>query len=657
MGTKEKIVSKFTGSSLFALLCNVLLVYAVMFVAHIEFLFENYSYFSGNLTFSHIMEMYVGSLRFDISGILYVNILYIVLMLFPLHLKENKAYHIVCKWIFLIFNGIALLANLVDSVYFKYTMRRTTATVFNEFSNEDNLASIFGKEILNHWYLLVLFLLLVFAMYKLYRKPRTERKALVWWKYDVSYLIFLVIAVYLSVVGVRGGFTRATRPITISNANQYVDRPIEAALVLNTPFSVIRTIGIPTFQNVDYYKTEEEMEKVFTPVHNPAGTVDFQQKNVVVLIVESFAREYIGAFNKDLEDGNYRGYTPFIDSLIEHSATFRYSYSNGRKSIDGMPSVLSSIPMFVEPFVLTPASMNRISGIAGELGKKGYQTAFFHGAQNGSMGFQAFARSTGFDSYYGRDEYNADSRFGGDADFDGTWAIWDEPFLQFYCTTMNEMHEPFMTALFTASSHHPYAIPDEYVSVFPEGDLSIHKCIGYTDNAMRKFFDSARKQSWFNNTIFVITADHTNETNHEVYQTDIGGFSVPIIIYDPSNDSIAGYYDKVAQHIDLMPTILGMLGYDNSYIAFGCDLFASQSEETFAVNYLNGIYQYVKYGYVLQFDGTNTKAVYALDDKLMKNNLAGKVECQQRMENELKAIIQQYMSRMNADRLTVEKDE
>jgi phosphoglycerol transferase MdoB-like AlkP superfamily enzyme len=533
-------------------------------------------------------------------------------------------------------------------------MRRTTATVFNEFGNEDNLASIFGKEILNHWYLLLLLIVLMFAMFKLYRKPKSERKNLVWWKYDLLYLVFLGLAVYISIVGMRGGFTRATRPITISNANQYVDRPIEAALVLNTPFSIIRTIGVQTFQNVDYYATEEELENVFTPVHNPLTNNGFRQKNVVVLIVESFGREYIGAFNRDLENGEYKGFTPFVDSLIEHSATFRYSYSNGRKSIDGMPSVLSSIPMFVEPFVLTPASMNRLSGLACELGKKGYSTGFFHGAQNGSMGFQAFARSTGFGGYYGRDEYNADSRFGGDADFDGTWAIWDEPFLQFYCTTMSEMQQPFMTAVFTASSHHPYNVPDEYKSVFPEGDLSIHKCIGYTDNALRKFFDSARKQPWYNNTIFVITADHTNETNHAEYQTDLGSFSVPIIIYEPGNDSIANCYDKVAQHIDIMPTILGMLGYDNSYLAFGCDLFATSAEQCYAVNYLNGIYQYVKYGYVLQFDGTNTKAIYALDDKLMKNNLVGQVECQQRMEDELKAIIQQYMSRMNGDRLVVE---
>ena len=75
------------------------------------------------------------------------------------------------------------------------------------------------------------------------------------------------------------------------------------------------------------------------------------------------------------------------------------------------------------------------------------------------------------------------------------------------------------------------------------------------------------------------------------------------------------------------------------------------AEDTWAVNYLNGIYQYVKYGYVLQFDGTDTKAIYSLEDRLMKNNLKGKTELQPQMERELKAIIQQYMERMTKNHL------
>ena len=434
---------------------------------------------------------------------------------------------------------------------------------------------------------------------------------------------------------------------------QHLLHSVEAALVLNTPFSLYRTIGKAVFVVPDYYQDEKEMTSVYVPIHVPNDTIPMTKKNVVVLIVESFGREYIGALNKNLENGQYKGYTPCVDSLISKSITFTRSFCNGRKSIDGMPSILSSIPMFVEPFFLTPSSMNHVSGIASLLAGEGYETAFFHGAQRGSMGFMAFARSTGFQQYYGREDYDEDKRFGGDDDFDGMWAIWDEPFLQYYATKMSEMKEPFMTAVFTASSHHPYEIPEKYKDVYPEEGIIMHKCIRYTDMAIGKFFETASKQPWFNNTIFVMTSDHTNMSDHDYYQTDLGGFCSPIIIYEPGNpDCQPEMQDKIAQQIDILPTVMGMLHYPKPYFGFGIDVLNTSAEDTWAVNYLNGIYQYVKHGHVLQFDGQQTKAVYALTDSLMQHDVKGKVPQQQQMERELKAIIQQYMERMTQDRLT-----
>ena len=636
-------------SPIVATLFNLLIAYVVYFIARISYLFENWSYFSQNLSFSHLMEMLGGGLVFDTSAILVTNIPYIVLMLFPLHQKETHFYKQLCKWVFLIINSLALAINLCDAVYFRFTMRRTTTTVFSEFSNEGNLGSIFLTETLRHWYLVLVFVLLVWLMYRLYRTTNLDSRKLSWWRYDLVALLSLAAFAPFVVAGIRGGFTTAVRPITISNANQYVDRPVEAALVLNTPFSLYRTIGKSVFVVPDYFTDEKEMAAIYSPIHIPSDSVPMTKKNVVVLIVESFGREYIGALNANLENGRYKGYTPHIDSLISKSITFTRSFCNGRKSIDGMPSILSSIPMFIEPFFLTPASMNHVSGIASLLAGEGYQTAFFHGAQRGSMGFMAFARSTGFQDYYGREDYDADKRFNGDEDFDGMWAIWDEPFLQYYATKMSEMKEPFMTAVFTASSHHPYVIPEKYKDVYPEEGIIMHKCIRYTDMALGKFFATASKQPWFNNTIFVLTSDHTNMSDHDYYQTDLGGFCSPIIIYEPGREP--AMQDKIAQQIDILPTLMGLLHYPKPYFAFGIDVLNTQAEDTWAVNYLNGIYQYVKYGHVLQFDGQQTKAVYALTDSLMQHNLCGKLPQQQRMERELKAIIQQYMERMTQDRL------
>ena len=145
-------------------------------------------------------------------------------------------------------------------------------------------------------------------------------------------------------------------------------------------------------------------------------------------------------------------------------------------------------------------------------------------------------------------------------------------------------------------------------------------------------------------------------SDHPEYQTDLGGFCSPIIIYEPGvTDQQPAMQQKIAQQIDILPTIMGLLHYNKPYFGFGIDVLNTPSEKTWAVNYLNGIYQYVKYGHVLQFDGQQTKGVYALTDSLMQNNLKGRMSQQLQMERELKAIIQQYMERMTQDRLQYNK--
>lgn len=640
-------------SSGVCLIINLLWVYVCYTLCRFVFLLEHWSVFAGKLSTFSLLEMFKGGFMFDTSAILYTNVLVAFLLLLPLHWKETLTFHKICRWIYVAVNTLCLAINLGDVVYFTYTGRRTTASVFQEFGNEGNLGKIVGLEFMNHWYLVLLAGLMVYGLYRLYRMPdfRINRQRLV--PYYIRQSVALLLFVPLCICGMRGGATTAVRPITISNANQYADSPQGAAVVLNTPFSLLRTIGKNAFVDPKFY-SEEELAALYSPVHEFKNSEE-KRKNVVVLIVESFGREYIGALNRTLEDGKYKGYTPFVDSLLTHAVTWEYSFCNGRKSIDGMPSILSSIPMFVEPFFLTPSSTNDISGLAGELGKKGYYSAFFHGAENGSMGFQAFARATGFKDYFGRTEYNEDKRFDGDKDFDGTWAIWDEPFLQFMATKMGEFQEPFVSAVFTASSHHPYAIPQEYKDIYPEEGIAIHKCIRYTDHALKLFFEKAKTQPWYPNTLFVLTSDHTNLSDHAEYQTDLGLFSSPVILFDPSGDLEPGIREGIAQQIDILPTVLGYMGYDVPFVGFGIDLLNTPASETWAVNYQNGIYQLVKGTYVIQHDGQQLRAVYDYrNDPLLKHNLKGSVREEETLETQLKAIIQSYMNRMLTNRL-VEK--
>lgn len=604
----------------------------------------NYNVYSDHLSAGYLLQMMTAGLRFDTTAILYLNCWLILAFLLPLHFKEKEKFYKVLRWPYVIVNFIGLAANLCDCAYFPFTGRRTTWSVLQEFGGENNIGTILFNESLAYWYLFIVAAIICWILWKGYTKPVKqwhETFGRRWYYYAVQ-VVSLGVSAVLMLGGMRGGFTTAVRPITISNANQYVERAIDAGIVLNTPFSIMRTMGKKAFVEREYMPMDEAV-KSFNPVHMPADSAQFRPMNVVVLILESFGKQ-----------ASARGFMPFVDSLAQKGRSFEYSYANGRKSIDGMPSVLSSIPSFVEPFFLTPASLNDLSGLAGELSKnKGYTSAFFHGAENGSMGFQAFARSSGFQHYYGRTEYNQDPRYHGDDDFDGTWAIWDEEFLQYYCDKMSEMKQPFVTSVFTASSHSPYRMPDKYKGKFKEGPTPLYACISYSDQAVQRFFEKASKQPWFNNTIFVITADHATAADDPEYVTDLGHYKVPVIFYVPSMPELSGVDNtRIASQIDIMPTVLGLLGYDKPYIAFGQDVLSTDPANTHAINYLPGsdCYQYMEGDWMLQFDGDKVIHAYRFkEDVLQKHDLAGKHPAQ--AEKRMKSIIQQYMYRMNHNEL------
>lgn len=645
-------------ANVLTLVWNLVLVYVCYTLCRLVFLFINWETFSGHLTWGYAVSLFGAGIIFDTTAILYSNALFILLFLFPLHWKETPVFYKVVRWLFAAVNTFFLITNLIDCVYFRFTGRRTTMTVLQEFSHEGDgkLTSIFLDEFVTYWYLVLLAAALFYGLYKLYRSPKIfpVRQKLVY--YGVQ-LVALLVAVPFTVFGMRGGMTTATRPITLSNANQYVERPLDAGLVLNTPFSLFRTLGKATFV-IPSYLSEKEAEAVYTPVHQPSDSVVFRPMNVVVIIWEGFSKQHVGSLNPQLENGTYKGYTPFIDSLLKKSLTFQYSYSNGRKSIDGMPSVLSSIPSFVEPFFLTPSALNDVSSIAGELTRhKGYSSAFFHGAMNGSMGFQAFARAVGFQRYFGRTEYNEDPNYNGDKDFDGTWAIWDEEFLQFYCDRMSEMKEPFVTSVFTATSHGPFDLPERYKGKFPTGKDPLFETVAYSDYAIQRFFEKAEKQPWFKNTLFVITADHTSGNCYPDYVTDLGYYKVPVIFYAPGMPELKGLdTEKIVDQIDIMPTVLGILGYDRPYVGFGQDVLHTSAEEKFAVNYVptSGIYQFLKGDYLIQFDGEKVIHAYRFrTDSLMKDDVKDTMpqDTLKAMETQVKSIIQQYMERMNNNNL------
>ena len=635
------------GNIYVALVLYFLIMMFLFSLSRIGFYLYNKDLFS-EIPLGKFMHIMAGGLKFDVSAILYTNMLFFFLYLIPQPFRYHRIFRSILKYIFFVFNGIALAANVADFIYYKFTLRRTTFKIFGEFRNEENGFKLFFQFIIDYWYAMLFWIgliaLMVFLFKKVkFNKPKVKNHLF----FYTTGIAMMLLFTYLMIGGLRGGFRHSTRPITLSNAGKYVDTPNQMAIVLNTPFSVYRTIGQNALNEKKYF-TEEKLSAIYNPVFTPDTAQDFKYNNVIIIILESFAREYFGFYNPHLDNGKYAGYTPFLDSLMNESKVFWYSLANGRKSIDVLPSVLTSIPSVKTPFVLSYYSGNKLNSLPNLLKKKGYNSSFFHGAPNGSMGFQSFVNLVGVDHYYGLTE------FGTRNEWDGMWGAWDEDFLRYYADMLDTISEPFISTFFSVSSHHPFKVPEKYEEKFPKGTKPIHQCIHYTDMALEKFFNKIQDSPWYDSTLFVITADHSfYQVSHPEYKTIRGSYSVPLFFYHPGDD-LSGIEYKLGQQIDIMPTILNYLNYDEPFIAFGNDLFSADSSR-FAVNVLNNTYQLYMGDYLMQYTEPEVVSLYQFkSDSLFQHNLKGTLpEIEEKMLEKMHAFIQQYNNRMIHDQLTI----
>lgn len=604
----------------------LLLIYAICRILFYAF---NYSYFS-ELHVGSFLYLLLVSIRFDLSVIAILNSLFIVLYLWPARFREQKKYRNVLKALFYSINSIAILANCVDLAYFRFTLKRTTADVFHFFGGEigNDLATLMPVFLKDYWYVFFIWIVLTLLLVLLYKRIERNHQQTEWtqqqFSKEVSAFIFLVA---LSVLAFRGGFQ--LKPIRAIDAGEYTSVQ-NIPFVTSTAFTIVKTLDVPTIQPVIYFSDESAITKLYNPV-KPAQSGTFKKSNVFIIILESFSKEYIGALNNRPE-----GYTPFLDSLMRESLTFTRAYANAKRSIEGIPAVVAGMPDWMdEPYITSAYGSNQINSLPNLLKQEGYSSAFFHGGTNGTMGFDAFASLAGYDRYFGRKEYN------NDLDFDGHWGIWDEAFLQYAVSTMNQQPQPFLATVFTLSSHHPYAVPDKYKGKFKEGSLPIHISVRYTDYALRRFFETAKKTSWFKNTLFVLVADHTSISEDAYYTNKVGNNEIPIVFY-AGDQSLKAMDTTVIQQIDIMPSVLDYLNFPHSYYSFGNSVFDTTISH-YAFTH-NDDFQLIENNYSFGFNGQKATDLFQINkDSLLKHNLLHTDTTRvHAMELKTKAIIQTF---------------
>lgn len=505
----------------------------------------------------NIIKAFVYGWRFDFSIIFLLNSLFTVMSLLPFSFVGSKEYQFFLKALFLFINVPFIFLNLVDVEYFTFRGKRTTAEIL---SITQDILDQSPQLALHYWHIPLIGICIAYLLFRWY--PSFDRKAITdkFSKVLIGCITLPVLGVYFIII--RGGLQ--LKPIFPNQAFVFTPNVL-GNLVLNTPFSLLHTFQSTEIEKVDYFQSKKEMMRHL--VVPESGSTKYYaarpvgKPNVVIIILESFSSEYTGFGNP------WKGYSPFLDSLSSEGLFFSHHMANGTSSMEGLPSVVASIPSLMHEYFITSMYMTiRINGLGGVLKREGYHTSFFHGGTNGTMGFDVFAKNAGFENTFGRNEY-PDSK-----DFDGTWGIYDDKFMQFFCKKLSSFPQPFASCIFTLSSHQPYSIPDALASKFPRGKIPILKSVGYTDYSLKLFFESAKKQPWFNNTLFVITADHTQEKINP--RNLFSDYHVPLLFYCPGAIPKRLVNDKITEHVDILPSVLDFLNVSPAKVLpFGHSVF------------------------------------------------------------------------------------
>jgi phosphoglycerol transferase MdoB-like AlkP superfamily enzyme len=528
-------------------------------ICRLLFLLLNKSFFP-EIDVWQIFGILKYGLKFDAAAILILNAPYILLMLINLGRRFDRLMKQFLKYIFITLNLSAIIVNIIDVIYFPFTMERLTVRFFTFYlGTQKNMGALLLEFLVVYWYAIIFLVAFIFLVVRGYNQIGKIQIRIFNKLSRQTALITVVVIFYLLAAAASYSFIPFKKMLATTNALENTNNLFEVAAITNTPYNIILSIIKPK-QLAPLPLLAEKHYKA-----NPDSI--FTNKNVVIFILESFTREASGLLNPTLEGGNYKGYTPFLDSLMQQSLYFTNGFANGRRSIDAIPAILASVPAIIN----NPSENNRAS-IASLLKKEGYKTQFFHGADNGSMAFDEYCKHAGIDEYYGRTEFNDEN------EFDGTWGIWDEPFLQFMAQKQAKTQQPFFSTVFNLSSHNPFDLPAKYKGKFKEGIDPICKCISYSDYAIRQYFKTASKMPWFNNTIFVFTADHAITPWHKEYATTEKAFAIPLFFYAPDG-SIKGKNSKIAQQIDIMPTLLNCLNYPKSYSSIGNNLLNNNAKQ------------------------------------------------------------------------------
>lgn len=593
-------------------------------------------YFSGdNIGAKALIRLFLIGSRIDLAVLCYLHIPF-CLYYFGIHdFLRFKIRRLVAITLLCICNLPLLAINVVDIAYYKFNLRRTNIDLF--FVGADSV-SAFPSFLKTYWYLLLLFVVICWLATTVWYKLLSANKHLMQQTSGMHLLKNMSVGIvwlFVIIVSARG---TAARPVLPSTALLYA--PARYLSVINNSsitllYSLVRKQS--RIQDKNYFTTAR-LDSLVSIQKNYTRHSGINKMNVVLFIMESFGQDYLDSA------GGLRATTPFLDSIMKESIVCDQAYANGAESNKGIVALLGSMPPFLdEPFYASVYNGNDIKGIGNVLKEEGYSTYFFMGAEKDHFGFGKFGKMLGIDNYLCRDDYDNNRHY------DGNWGIYDHYFLPFAASKLKQAKKPFFGTVFTISTHFPYQIPDTMQNTFSFARQNKEqRSIAYLDYALRLFFESIKNESWYQNTLFVFTADHNiwgRLNNSSCYYKC---FRIPLFFHRPAQPVFQPVH-SITQQLDVVPTIMDLLQFNRPFMSFGKSVLDT-ADEGWACNKINQTYQLIYKNYLLGYDETAEQPVYFYDyraDTALSSNLLGRGNSfsevpQRKMVQHIKAIIQRY---------------
>jgi phosphoglycerol transferase MdoB-like AlkP superfamily enzyme len=312
----------------------------------------------------------------------------------------------------------------------------------------------------------------------------------------------------------------------------------------------------------------------FTPLEPAPAPAPY--RNVVLIIDESFSAQRTGVF------GNPLRITPRFDQLAGEGLLFDHFFSQGTHTHQGMFATMACFPNlpFYEYLMKQPQGANNFSGITKVLAERNYQTLYVYNGDFAWDNQAGFFRAQNMQRFIGRHDF-VNPRFS-----DRTWGVSDEDmFDRGYeeVVKLQEGGQPYFVVLQTLSNHEPYALPPK-LPVAPveiDGERDEHlTAMRYNDYALGVFFDRIKQRGGFDDTLFVFLGDHGFGGSEQITDMDLWRFHVPLLIWGKDIQQLYGKTRSVVgSQVDVVPTIMGLLGGSYAHHCWGRDLLAVPADD------------------------------------------------------------------------------